>query len=167
MKNNSMVMSLLEYTVNEYVHIDFEADYEFGSDQAFVSYPCRFATVTFRLNETELLCRIADRIRQDAGFKPLYAIDESTGEMREEAGWYEFNIGINDYTDSKLDTCITFALINGTTPDTEETYVIDLSPEEQKLIYERLNEECEEHLGRSCKDLLAEAGEQMMSGDDY
>ena len=96
----------------------------------------------------------------------MYAIDESTGEMREEAGWYDLQIGINDYTDSKLDTCITFALINGTTPDTEETYVIDLSPEEQKLIYERLNEECEEHLGKTCEDLLAEARKEMIRGEE-
>ena len=84
--------------------------------------------------------------------------------MREEDGLYDSRIGINDYTDSKLDTCITFALINGTAPDTEETYVIDLSEEEQRLIYERLNEECKEHLGKTCEDLLAEARNEMIRG---
>ena len=148
--------SFLEHVISGAIYIDVSSGYEMGSDQAYDSYPCVFPTVTFRLVETATLCQIADKIRMEAGFKPLYE-----GVEEEITGWYDFTIGLNGYTPSRLDTCIMFELVNGNAPDTWERYVIDLSEEEQKLIYERLNEESIEHFGKTCEELLEEARNEM------
>ena len=139
--------SLLEHVVRESIYIDVSCGYELGSDQAYVCYPIVFPTVTFRLMETPVLCQIADSIRMEAGFKPLYDCGE------EITGWYDFRVGINGYTSSGLDTCIA--------PDTWESYAIDLSESEQELIYARLNEECVESFGKTCEELLEEARKEM------
>lgn len=151
--------SLLEHVVRESVYIDVSSGYELGSDQAYVCYPCVFPTVRFHLIETALLCQIADSIRKEEGFKPLYDGSE------EATGWYDIEIGINGYTESGLDTCITFELVNGNQPDTWHSYVIDLSEEEQRLIYARLNEECLGSFGKTCEELLEEAREEMCDGN--
>lgn len=148
--------SLLEHVVQESIYIDVSSGYELGSDQAYVCYPIVFPTVTFRLMETPVLCQIADRIRMAAGFKPLYDGGE------EVTGWYDFRIGINGYTESGLDTCIVFELVNGDAPDTWESYAIDLSEGEQSLIYARLNEECIESFGKTCDELLEESRKEMI-----
>ena len=151
--------SLLEHVVRESVYIDASSGYELGSDQAYVCYPCVFPTVGFHLIETALLCQIADSIRKEEGFKPLYDGSE------EATGWYDIEIGINGYTESGLDTCITFELVNGNQPDTWRSYVIDLSEEEQRLIYARLDEECVESFGKTCEELLEEARTEMSDVD--
>ena len=149
------VKSLLEQVVDGAIYIEVSTGYEVGSDQAYVCYPIVFPTVTFRLMETPLLCQIADNIRMEAGFKPLYdGVEEVTG-------WYDFRIGINGYTESHLDTCIIFELVNGNAPDTWESYIIDLNEDEQRVIYERLNEESVEAFGKTCDELLEEARREM------
>lgn len=145
------VKSLLERVVSGAIYIDVSCGYELGSDQAYVCYPIVFPTVTFRLVETPVLCQVADAIRMEAGFKPLYDGSE------EIHGWYDFRIGINGYTESGLNTLIEFELVNGDAPDTWESYAIDLSEDEQRVIYERLNEECVEAFGKTCEELLEEA----------
>lgn len=73
------------------IQIDFDIDIEYGQDQAFISYPTVFPTVTFGLAATAELISMADQITgygKDAG--------------------YEFMIGINDFTLSKVDSCIQF-----------------------------------------------------------
>lgn len=71
------------------IQIDFDIDIEYGQDQAFISYPTVFPTVTFGLEATDELIKMADQI---------------TG-YGEDAG-YEFVIGINDFTPSKMDSSI-------------------------------------------------------------
>ena len=153
---NERAISLMEHVVRESIYIDVSCGYELGSDQAYVCYPIVFPTVTFRLMETPVLCQIADSIRMEAGFKPLYDCGE------EITGWYDFRIGINGYTSSGLDTCILFELVNGSAPDTWESYAIDLSEAEQELIYARLNEECVESFGKTCEELLEESRKEMI-----
>lgn len=150
-----MTKSLLEHVVSGAIYIDASSGYELGSAQAYVCYPIVFPTVTFRLMETPVLCQIADTMRMEAGFKPLYDGGE------EITGWYDFRIGINGYTESKLDTCIIFELVNGDAADTWESYAIDLNEDEQRVIYERLEEECVEAFGKTCEELLKEAESEM------
>ena len=148
--------SLLKHVVQESIYIDVSSGYELGSDQAYVCYPIVFPIVTFRLMETPVLCQIADSIRMEAGFKPLYDCGE------EITGWYDFRVGINGYTLSGLDTCILFELVNGSTPDTWESYAIDLSESEHELICLRLNEECAGSFGKTCEELLEESRKEMI-----
>ena len=68
---------------------------------------------------------------------------------------------MNDYTDSKVDTCITVIIANSESPDNEEIYTIDLSDEEQKALYRRLDGESRILFGKSCEDLLEEARVEM------
>ena len=150
------VASLMEHVVRGSVYIDVSSGYELGWDQAYVCYPIVFPTVSFRLMETPVLCQIADSIRMEAGFKPLYDCGE------EITGWYDFRVGINGYTSSGLDTCILFELVNGSAPDIWESYAIDLSEDEQELIYARLNEECVESFGKTCEELLEESRKEMI-----
>ena len=69
------------------------------------------------------------------------------------------------------DTCVcgisTNTVVNSDSPDNEATYCIDLSPDEQAAIYNRLNEQCEECLGKGCEELLREADQQMKENIEY
>ena len=76
-------------------------------------------------------------------------------------GEYYFYVGLNDYTDSKVDTCITVIITNSESPDNEDFYTIDLSEEEQKALYRRLDEESRILFGKSCEDLLEGARAEM------
>lgn len=158
-------MTLLEGFVQDEIFIDFGADVIYGSDQCFDGHPCRFPTVGFQLCETNGLSRIADRIRKDLGFAPMHPLDEFTEELCDENGWYDFFVGINSYTDTHVDSCIEFIVVNSASPDDEERYTIDLSEEEQKVLFSCLDSQCREHLGKKCEDLLDEAEKQME--EDY
>ena len=78
--------------------------------------------------------------------------DQITG-YGEDAG-YEFMIGINDFTPSKMDSCILFTV-------DMETYSIDLTDEELPMIFDSLDSQCREKLGKGCLDLLEEARGEM------
>ena len=78
--------------------------------------------------------------------------DQITG-YGEDAG-YEFMIGINDFTPSKMDSCILFTV-------DMETYSIDLTAEELPMIFDSLDSQCREKFGKGCLDLLEEARAEM------
>ena len=138
-------MTLLESILNEEIFIDFGQEYLFGSDQVFNTYPCRFATVTFQLLQTVILEEIIDRMRQD----------NMSSFVRD--GWIAYSIGLNDYNDSKVDSCISAIVVNSSAPDNEHTYIIDLSEAEQRAMYKRLDFLCREYLAANCENLLEEA----------
>ena len=119
------------------IKIDFDIEIEYGQDQAFISYPTVFPTVTFGLEAADEIIKMADQI---------------TG-YRKDAG-YEFVIGINDFTPSKMDTCLMFTV-------DMETYSIDLKDEELPMIFDSLDSQCREKLGKGCLDLLEEARAKM------
>lgn len=79
-------MGMLEAILKDHVFIDFDVEVLFGSDQVYVDYPCRFATVEFQLTDTNLLSGIVDRIRKEQGFIPFHPIDEYTDEMCDQDG---------------------------------------------------------------------------------
>ena len=80
-------MTLTEGFVKDEVFIDFGSEIMFGDDQAYMSYPVRFPTVGFQLMATNGLSQIADRIRKDAGFKLMHAMDEYTDDTCDNDGW--------------------------------------------------------------------------------
>lgn len=154
-------MTLMEGFVRDEVFIDFGAEVQYGDDQCYLDYPCRFPTVGFELMATNGLVQIADRIRKDAGFKPMHAMDEFTDDTCDNEGWYDFYVGLNGFTDNHMDTCIEFCVVNADSEDNEELYTIDLTTEEQNAVFVRLDEQCRKYLEKSCEDLLKEAEERM------
>ena len=154
-------MTLIEGFARDAIFVDFGAEVLFGDDQCYLDYPCRFPTVGFELMATSGLVQIADRIRKDAGFKPMHAMDEFTDDTCDNDGWYDFYVGLNGFTDNHMDTCIEFYVVNADSEDNEELYTIDLTTEEQNAVYARLDEQCRKYLEKSCEDLLKEAEERM------
>ena len=154
-------MTLLEAVLKDHVFIDFGAEIQYGDDQLYLDYPCRFATVGFELMATGLLCEIADRIRKDKGLRPMHPMDEYTEETCDQNGWYDFYVGLNDWSDTKCDFCIEFVVLNSDSEDNEELYTIDLGKDEEKAMYNRLDEQCRRYLGMGCAELLDEARKRM------
>lgn len=154
-------MTLTEGFVRDEIYIDFGAEVMYGDDQCYLSYPYRYPTVGFGLIATNGLSQIADRIRKDAGFRPMHALDEFTDDTCDNEGWYDFYIGLNGFADNHMDSCIEFVVVNSDSEDNEELYTIDLTADEQAAIYNRLDEQCRKYLGQSCEELLAEAKKRM------
>ena len=154
-------MGMFERIIQDQVFIDFGSEILYGDDQMYMDYPTRFATVGFQLMSTSLLSEIVDRIRKDQGFTPLHPMDEYTEEMCDQDGFYDFYIGLNDWDRTKVDTCIEAIVCNSHSVDEGECYTIDLTPEEQTALYNRLDGQCRKYLGKSCEDLLAEARKAM------
>jgi len=149
-------MSLADFglsgdTLAAAIHIDTEADYMSGDDQAYNSYPIRFPTVEFQLVATLGLSQAADAVRKAKGFLPML---EDGGDTE---GWYDFYIGLNGFTDTNLDTSIMFVVVNSDSPDNEDCYTIDLSESEQRAIYGILDAQCRRYYEKSCAALLEEA----------
>ena len=116
-------------------------------DQMYVVYPCVFATVTFTLVGTNKLYELADEaVRRDDEYY--------TDEEIENLG-YSFYISINDLPDCKIDNGITLY------DDGGSMYCIDLSEDERELIYNCINQQCIDVMGKGCEELLAESREEM------
>ena len=137
------------------IHIDTEQEYMLGDDQAYFNYPVRFPTVEFELAATTELCEIVDAIRKEKGLLPML---EDGGDSE---GWYDLFLGLNGYTDSRLDTSIMAVVVNSDSEDNEDYYLIDLSEDEQREIYAALDEQCRHYYEKSCADLLDEAWRAM------
>ena len=154
-------MNLIEGFVRAAISVDFGSEITYGSDQQNVNYPSRFPTVEFQLIATFGLSQIDDRIRKDAGFKPIHPMDEFAYDTCYNEGWYDFYVGINGFTHNHMDSCIEFYVVNADSKDNEARYFIDLTAEEQSTIYARLDEQCKMYLSKSCEELLAEAGKEL------
>lgn len=154
-------MTLIEGFVRDNIIIDFAGDVLYGSDQADITYPRRFATVEFPLCATDGLIQIADRIRKDAGFLPMHAMDEIGENECDNEGWYDFFTGISTFTENRMGGCIEFVVVNANSEDNEQLYAIELSEEEKLTVFNRLDEQCRRHLGKSCEELLQEARSEM------
>ena len=152
-------MTLIEGFAKNEIYMDFSTDVRYGSEQVYMDYPCRFATVGFQLMPTAALYRLADRIRKDAGYRPMHAMDEYSEASCDQSGWYEFFVSINSFTDNHMGSCIEFVVVGSDSEDNEELYTIDLTAKEQTAVYNRLDEECCKYLGKSCEDLLKESNE--------
>ena len=144
-------MTLTDHFMQSNIFVDSLSEIEYGWDQAYVSYPTVFATVGLEIVGGSGLCNIVDRIRMDEGTLAVALPDDG----------YRFFVGLNDYTDSKVDTLIIAKVDAIEAADFGLEYPIDLSREEQHALYRRLDEECEVAYGKSCEDLLAEARNRM------
>lgn len=140
-------MTLLEGLLESYIRVDASADVIYGSDQAFVSYPCRFATVNIELLSSDGLVAVANLIREQHNLCAWYELD----------GYYNFYIGLNDYSETKIDSVIEFVVTCSTYPDDEQKYLIDLTERDQMALWDALNRQCKEVYGKGCEELLAEA----------
>ncbi len=154
-------MNLIEGFLKDNLFIDFGSEIIYGSDQMNLSHPQAFATVGLQLVSTSGLSQIVDRIRKDRGFVPFAPLDEYTDKTCDRNGWYDFFISLNDLDDNAVDTCIAAVVVNALSPDNEETYIIDLDEKEQEYVYARLDEQCRQYLGKSCKELIGEARKKM------
>ena len=154
-------MTLIEGVLKDHVFIDFGCEVIYGDDQIYLDNPTRFVTVGFQLISTNLLSEIVDRIRKEQGFKPFHPMDEYTDDTCDNEGWYDFYVSINDWDKTKVDTCIEAIVCNSRSADEGETYTIDLTTDEQTALYNRLDEQCRQYLGKSCAELLAESRQRM------
>ena len=154
-------MTLTEGFIRDGIFIDFGSEIMDGDDQCYLDYPCRFPTVGFQLMATNGLVQIADRIRKDAGFKPMHPMDEYTDDTCDNEGWYDFYVGLNGFADNHMDSCIEFVVVNADSEDNEELYTIDLTAEEQAAVFAQLDVQCREHEGKPCEELLEEAERKM------
>ena len=156
-------MTLTENFISDAIHIDFGGEILYGSDEVFDAHPVRFATVEFILKATDVLVEIADRIRFDKGYPPVYP--RADGMDYDADGFYNFYIGISrlpgDGQECRADKCISFVVVNSDSSDNEDMYEIELSESDQQIVLAALDGQCRRHLGKSCADLLAEAEKGM------
>ena len=128
-------MNNFKLWASDAIQIDFDDEIIFSHDQANISYPVVFPTVSFTLFPTKLLCD-SGRIKQNN----LDAADDD----------FSFYIGINGFTKTKLNNCSEY-----TCGDEQDT--IDLTEEEQETVFAVLDAQCKAKLGKGCDDLLEEA----------
>ena len=162
--------TLSEDFINTEIFIDFDSELIYGEDQAYICCPKRFPTVRFQLKPTRGLVEIADGIRHKLGFKPMYPAQGCKSSDCNACtdcndidcdGWYDFFISLNGFNDSHIDTCIAVVVAGSDSPDNEDMYTIDLTEDEQKLLYNRFDEQCMRNIDKTCEELLKEA-ENMM-----
>jgi len=162
--------TLSEDLINTEIFIDFDSELIYGEDQAYICCPKRFPTVRFQLISTRGLVEIADGIRHKLGFKPMYpkkgceSKDCNTCTDCNDIdcdGWYDFFISLNGLNESHLDTCIAVVVAGSDSLDNEDMYTIDLSEDEQKMLYKRFDEQCRKNIDKTCEELLKEAEEMM------
>ena len=162
--------TLSENFINTEIFIDFDSELIYGEDQAYICCPKRFPTVRFQLKPTRGLVEIADGIRHKLGFKPMYPAQGCKSSDCNACtdcndidcdGWYDFFISLNGLNDSNLDTCIAVVVAGSDSPDNEDMYTIDLSEDEQKLLYNRFDEQCRKNIDKTCEELLKEAEDMM------
>jgi len=149
---------LTEYILRHMIFIDFSWNFHFTTDQVFVSYPCKVAGVTFHLLSSEMLENLADYVRMENGHKP-FQLRPGYSECDND-GWYEFTIGINTYTKSKVDNFILCETLN-TEDNSDENFGMDISEEEQKIIYDILDEQLKKYCDQGCEELLKQAEAEM------
>ncbi len=154
-------MTLTEGFIRDSVFIDFGTEILYGSDQVYITYPERFPTVGFQLYATEGLTRIADRIRKEIGFVPTHPLDEYDAGACESSAWYDFFVGVNGFSRTHIDSAISFVVAHSESLDNESMYSIDLTEEEQNVIFACLDAQCRKYLGKGCEDLLEEARTRM------
>ena len=157
-------MTLTEKFISDAIQLDSGAEVIYGSDQINDTYPCRFATVEFQLMATDALVEVADRIRMEKGYLPMHPRDGRTDDVDND-GFYDFYIGISRLPGEnqlvKLDSSISFVVVNSDSDDNEDMYTIDLTASEAEYVYEILNRQCRRYHGKDCETLMAEAEKEL------
>ena len=153
---------MLEINENT-IFIDRDGYWNFGSDQAYIDYPIKFPTVTIALQDTHELNKLIDAARMEAGHKPMFPENwkELDPEDWDDNGWYNFYVGLNGWSNTRVDACIEAIVQSEWADDNEQSYYIDLTEAEQLAIYNELNKQLIRRFGTSCKELLKEAEEYL------
>lgn len=138
----------------------------YGHEQAYVNYPTVYPTVNFELVSTWGLVELADKVRSDAGYKPMSYPQGEPDEFYDLECWYDFYIDLNGYNDTGIDACISFVVVNSDQDDNEQLYTIDLSVYEQIYLYDLINKELNKD-NSSCEIELAEAEKEMNEYFEY
>ena len=158
-------MKLFEILLRDSVFVDFGVDPHYSEDEVqdeeYGDGIFRFAVVEFELMPTDMLCKIADRLRKDKGFKPLRPMDEYTVENCDHDGMYRFYTGFNDWNNGKFDSRIRFAVYGSDSPDNGKIYNIQMTEEEAVATHDWLNQQFKKYLGKWSEDLLEEARRRM------
>ena len=157
------MLSVYEAILNNNIHVDFDSEFLYGSDQLCFSYPKRFPTVNLCLVCNDTLGKIADESRNVDGNKqiPFFTERGEFGKDYDPYGYYNFYFGLNTVNEYKVDSIITFTVSSDFADDDGEEYFIELSLEEQKLLSQCIDRECRMELGKSIDDILAEAEAEM------
>ena len=146
--------------VKHNIYLDGNSEPWYDEDQAYISRPTRFPTVSFYVEASDGLTALADAIREAAGFLPMLPTETHPANYDMD-GWYDFYIGINGFTADHMDSCIDCYVVSDSAEDNEAHYVLDIPEEARALIYQRLDEQAMEVFGKSCEELLTEATEEM------
>ena len=157
-------MTLTEKFITDAIQLDSGSEVMYGSDQIYEIYPCRFPTVELQLTATDALVEVADRIRMEKGYLPMHPRDGRTDEVDND-GWYDFYVGISKlpggHQECKLDSSISFVVVNSDSDDNEDMYSIDLTESEKECVFDILNRQCRRYHGKDCAALLTEAEAEM------
>ena len=150
-------MRLSECVIRHSVYIDVSSeimyDHRADSEQS-----CNYPTVEFQLMSTDTLCQIADWMRMEKGYKPIYTVEDYDDEFYNSQGWYDFYASVRKVNgDISVDPHIQFVVVDSGSPDDEETYHISLNEYECEYIFKQLNEEAQKYLGKTCEELLEES----------
>lgn len=147
------------------IWLDNDGYWYFSSDQAYIDYPVRFPTVTIALSDTMALCKLADAVREEAGFLPMFPDDES--KEYDSSGWYNFYICLNGFNDTMVDNSFEAVVQSEFADDNEQSYYIPLTEAEQIAIYNEVDKQLKERFGTSCEKLLEEARQEMIELEEY
>ena len=158
-----MNKTITELFLDAAVKLDGNAEPMYGTGEAFVDYPCVFPTVNLVIHATDALSEIADRMRMAKGYLPMVLQDEY-GESDFD-GWYEFSVGLNGYTPTHLDNSIDFVVAGSDSADNEDIYHMELSLEEQQIIFDLLDCQCKDAFGKGCEELLEDARRELIDAD--
>ena len=149
---------MLEINKNT-IRLDPEGYWDFGEDQAYINYPIRFPTVLIALESTPALDKAVDAMRVEAGHLPMFP--ENDGIEYDDEGWYNFYIGLNGWSNSRVDNSIMAVVQSPIADDDEHEYLIDLTEAEQMEIFKVIDQQLREKHETSCLELLKEAEEEM------
>lgn len=149
------------------IWIDPAEDWIFGSDQANVNFPCTFPTVTIILSDTLALIKAVDAMRMEAGHKPMFPVNGNTddAESYDIYGWYDFQVGLNGFTDTMVDNRIEALVRSEEADDDEQYWYIPLTEAEQIAVYKELDKQLKERFETSCDKLLEEARLEMVDNE--
>ena len=146
---------MLKITAND-IFIDMnDSGFLYSHDQMYNTYPVVFATVTFTLAATDNLYQMADELMRQEN--DGYYTDEEIDDM-----CYDFYISVNDLPDCKIDNGITVFDEGG-----GMLGYIDLTNEEREMVYDCINQQCIDIIGKDCNELLAESKKEMLSYFEY
>lgn len=151
--------------VEKAIWIDNDGYWYFSSGQAYIDYPVRFPTVTIALSDTTALCKLADEIREEAGFLPMFPDDES--KEYDSSGWYNFYICLNGFSDTMVSNSIEAVVQSEFAEDNEQSYDIPLTEAEQIAVYNEVDKQLKERFYTSCEELLEESRQEMIEYEEW